>query len=331
MFSLPSAIQCPAPLAGDCEIAQAKFLETRIKDLICVSQPYYALRNLEQLGDGTLQCEILVENISSGESTLVSAAEAGRHLAILGSCALASCNPVVKKHYYLANQAYLERPDDAAEIFHAGEPRSVRLFARARAVHLDLENKVGKAETGIFTEEGKLIFSLDVNYQVLRAELFRKLFKRNHIEHAALNGENPYVETIKFESLARHQDILLADLGIIPAQQCIGHFDGCPALPVAVLSSALVKLGGMHMKEILGDVWLRHAVKSVKLTASRLAFAGEHVSIRSRFLRKAGDEYVFHVKAENEQMVECGSIEIAYACFGVERHDAEPELENRLY
>src|SRR5215207_6645645 len=112
-------------------------LYSYLKDLICTSRPYYALRNLQQLTDTILQCEILVENYGHKEDSLISAAEAGRHLAILGSCVLAANNPVGAKHFYLATAASLIRSTDASLIDHAQHGKPVRLICRAELIQLD--------------------------------------------------------------------------------------------------------------------------------------------------------------------------------------------------
>ncbi len=287
-------------------------LETQVKDLICVTRPYYALKNLQQIGGDILQAEILVENIFSGESTLIFSAEAGRHLAILGSCALALQNPLNTKHYYLANQAYLERAEDVTNILHTGEPQRSRLVLQAKVVYLDLSNKIGKVETKIMTQAGDLIFKLDVSYQVLKADLFQKLFRRNYKEELNANPVNPYTQIVDIQNLNYRQNILSGDLGIIQPEQCVGHFDHYPALPIAILCGTLAKLGSLHLKSLLNNDNIKYTTKKVPITANRLAFAGEHVLLHSTFISEENNEYTFYVKATNDKQSDLGDIQITF-------------------
>ncbi|ETR69153.1 MAG: hypothetical protein OMM_09852 [Candidatus Magnetoglobus multicellularis str. Araruama] len=76
---------------------------------IKVSPPYYALKNVQLLKNNTayFSAEIPVEYPAGNECGSITAAEIGRHLAILGSCSLSQSNPIKEKHYYIANKATL--------------------------------------------------------------------------------------------------------------------------------------------------------------------------------------------------------------------------------
>ena len=85
---------------------RVKTIKEIIND-IDVTYPYYSLRNLQLKGSdilATIQAEQPMEN----EAGTISAAEVGRHLAILGSCALAKDNKPKNKNYFLAYEAQLE-------------------------------------------------------------------------------------------------------------------------------------------------------------------------------------------------------------------------------
>jgi hypothetical protein len=285
-------------------------LETRIRQLICVTKPYYALQHLQQLENGVLQAEVLVENNDSGEATLVSGAETGRHLAILGSCALALENPLSIRHFYLATKATIVRNDATASIFRSEKQDKIRLIAQAKVTRLDLGSKTGMAEMNFFTEAGILVYNIQVSYTVLKAELFRKLFQKNLRPGTVFTGETPYTRNVAISNLQLGGPAISGSLGVIQPSQCVGHFDDYPALPVAMMSSAFARMAGIHLQQLLQNDRLAYSVKHAALNASRLAFAGEEINIRSVFEGEKAGAYLFRVTAHNPQGVEFGSIEI---------------------
>lgn len=288
-------------------------LEAQLTTLICVSKPYYALQDLQQLEDGKLQAEINVQNLTHGETTLISGSEAGRHLAILGSCALALENPIKSKHYYLANQAFISRGKHDEAILTAEPLQAIRLILHAKVVFLDLAKKCAKVDCSIRTPEGELIFHLEVAYQVLKEELFQKLFRKGYIAHYEATPINPYTKTVEIEVTSFEDGILSGKLGVISADQCVGHFNHYPALPIAILSGGLSKLAAMHLKIMFKNTGLKYALKRSTLSASRLAFAGEEVFLHSTFIAGTNTgEYTFYAKALNATGEDLGEIEITF-------------------
>lgn len=288
-------------------------LEAQLSKLICVSKPYYALQQLQQLEDGKLQAEINVQNLTHGETTLISGSEAGRHLAILGSCALALENPVKTRHYYLANQAFISRGKHDEAILSAKPLHSINLILQAKVVFLDLTKKCAKVDCSIRTQEGELIFHLEVAYQVLKEDLFQKLFRKGFIADYEPVSINPYTKTVDIEVTGFADGVLSGKLGVISAEQCVGHFDHYPALPIAILSGGLSKLAAMHLKIMFKNNDLKYALKRSTLSASRLAFAGEEVFVHSTFIAGTNNgEYTYYAKALNAKGDDLGEIEITF-------------------
>jgi len=123
----------------------------KIEDKICVRKPYYALEELEVF-EGGAKAEVRIENLESSESTIISMSEAGRHLAILGSYALAGVNDLDEMCYYLTNKAYVLSSDSVALI--AGKRKSTKLYLEAKVISLDLRKKSGSVETRIMDVNG---------------------------------------------------------------------------------------------------------------------------------------------------------------------------------
>jgi hypothetical protein len=284
-------------------------LYSYIKDLICTSRPYYALRNLQQLTDTILQCEILVENYGHKEDCLISAAEAGRHLAILGSCVLAANNQVEAKHFYLATAATLVRSADVALINPAQYGKPVRLICRAELIQVG--KKSGSVATSIYTPDGLTIYELQVEYKVMTAELFAKLFSASRLDNTDW-APNPYTAPVPLKDLLYTDREFSASLGVIRKEQCVGHFDHYPALPVAVLSSSLMDLAGTHLRHITNNQALRYTPVHVNLQADRLAFAGEEVFIKSWLVEEGIGTYTFLATAENAAGSPIGQLEATF-------------------
>src|SRR5688572_14347536 len=76
---------------------------------IAVRDPYYALREVAIAGGGGVEAEVPVEQKSAREAGAITAAEAARHLGIIGMCAAAEVNPRKELHYYVARTATLQR------------------------------------------------------------------------------------------------------------------------------------------------------------------------------------------------------------------------------
>ncbi len=287
-------------------------LSSYLGKLVCVTKPYCALQKIRKIGEYELSAEIKVENTTSGEPTLISVAEAGRHLAILGSYVLAMRNPLNVKHYYLANKAILL---NAGNHSNATTPldskRPTRLIVKAKVISLDLGTKAGSASTEVSTSTGEVIFTLDVYYQILKADLFQKLFKKNYNPLHIHNGFNPYTQVAPFNNLVYTNDAVTADFGIVTPEQCVGHFDYYPALPIAILCSVLVKLGIIHFKKVLETEDIKYSIKQVSVSAVRLAFAGERVLLHSSYVCKECNVYTFYVKGVDEKQRDWGNISIS--------------------
>src|SRR5918995_197603 len=74
-----------------------------------VCPPYFALTDVRRTDDGGVSAQVRICQSLGDEIGPVSAAETGRHLAILGSVAAAFANPSAKRHFYLAFDAELRR------------------------------------------------------------------------------------------------------------------------------------------------------------------------------------------------------------------------------
>ena len=147
------------------EVSKSKV--EQLRKLISVTEPYYALSNL-QISDDVLTANMPMELTNHHEYKCMSIAEVGRHMAILGSLAMANANPRKERHYYLATDAYLEKKEsevNAEDGMFLGK------------VYVDSINKrVGVVNGELYTPKGELHYSIKVQYSILHQTIFDRMF-----------------------------------------------------------------------------------------------------------------------------------------------------------
>lgn len=269
-----------------------------IEQLIEVKRPYFSLNDFMVSDEGvtaTLEREQPMEN----ERGCMAAAEVGRHLAILGSCALAIKNPIKSKHYYLAHRAKLTR------IFDPDTVGAINLKADSYTTYLD--KRKGEAHSKLYSDE-KHIFDLKVEYHIIKEQIFHKLYKDKVVDYEpGLNS--PYAEVYKLEDIKYKFNKLEAKLGPLTPQQCSGHFDKIPCLPVAVLMHALSRSAGKLLCHQVGND-TTYKVYSADIHAENLAFSGDIVLIHIEFTGSRDGVYSYNCKAGNSRGENYGRMEL---------------------
>jgi 3-hydroxymyristoyl/3-hydroxydecanoyl-(acyl carrier protein) dehydratase len=288
---------------------------------ICVRDPYFALHAVKVVGDGEVTAGVPVEQETAGECSPINAAEVGRHLAILGSCAASLVNPKEGQHYYLARRARLER-------LHEGPlPRATGLL-RGTAKADFKERRTATAQALLSSEEGQPLFSLEVDYNVLSAAAFLRLFQGARqdmrcesrarceaqgtpADFAAMR-QNPHRQPPPLRDLVSEGECLKATLHV-GAELCKGHFAMHPVLPVAVVMSGLSGLAGQLLGTLVGNPSVRYLVKQGEVRAESLAYAGETVTFGAHLHGVQGRDYRFYCWASvGERLV--GVMELTLTC-----------------
>lgn len=265
---------------------------------ICVRDPYFALREVVQTGAGEMTARVPVQRDPGQEATPIAIAEAGRHLAILGSCAASLEAAKDGQFYYLACGARGQWLGD--------EPmeRSVEpLWATAKAEFTS--RRSATARTLLLTPQGQPLFSLEVDYNVLSAAAFTRLFGevRQDLRRApraplppgtdvtALR-QNPYTRPLELTDFHRDGGSMSASLHVTSGM-CNGHFAMLPVMPVAIVASGMTRVSGQLLGELLGEPGVRFMARRVNLSADNFAHAGQRVTFGAHHLGTVGDEYTF--------------------------------------
>ncbi len=240
--------------------------------LIDVHEPYYALNDVTVSADNHFAvCRIESEQPLGKEVSPVTASEASRHMAILGSLCCAMANPVKQKHYYLANRGTYTRASNDA--YWTGN----ELIATAECISFDKRKATVRA--CLLNHRYELICGIDVTYHVIHHAVFERLYINCYQQTLNFEFKNPY--RIKSQLLdVQFSDLCAtASLGEIRPENCLGHFPNFPAMPVAILLSALLDLTTIYIHHAKGDRTLNILVKEFTLLADNLAFSGETVTL----------------------------------------------------
>ncbi len=240
--------------------SDARAIRLGLEPRICVRPPYFALKDL-QIEGLDLHATATAESPAFGEVGPMPAAELGRHAAIVGLSAAAMMQEDDRRRYYLARRAVCRYHPSQAPY---GAP--VRFIGRA--THLDKRSSRAAVTA---TAGGAVVASFDVDYTILTESAFERLFRVN--AKATPSVPSPYGSLLA-AAWQGTPDSVEQVVDPVPVSACAGHFDGHPALPVAVLMGQLSYLAGrLHggsYRVVRGEV-----------EASDLAWAGERAVFRA--------------------------------------------------
>lgn len=229
--------------------------------------PYFGLGAMQELGPGVLSAYVPPAAPESPEAGPMAGAQVARHLAILGSCAAALARDDDAPHHYLATSAHYSRLASAPAAITGGVLEAV-------AVASWLDKRTVRALIKLMTSDGQGLHLLDVHYSVLAPRMFTRL--------------NPPLDLVDRDAepdglvVAHRPDGVIVDCGVIPASVCAGHFPGNPAAPVAILMGRLCNAAGRAMASVL-DEDIGYRIEEGHVTATKLARAGEHLTLDARY------------------------------------------------
>lgn len=258
--------------------------------LIDVSHPYFALTQVRQIGQ-MIMANIPVDLHDHNEQTDISMAEVGRHLAILGSLAMAEANPKKEKHFYLATEAILERTTAA---------NSGATWFIGSAKTESINRKEGEVHAELSTPDGLLLYNVKVKYAIIPVTIFQRLYANNKLSGTPVPVNNPYKNAIKLNHLTRDLQNCSASIEKIKPEQCAGHFEDFPALPVACIGGALATLAGEHHNYLMQQN-NRYCFKKAIIHANSFVFANNSIKLESTIeAGKEEDDLVIKVVAHSE-------------------------------
>lgn len=242
-----------------------------LKKLIAVKEPYYALTNLEQIND-ELSASIPLELTTHMEPYGMSIPEIGRHMAILGSLALANTNPKKEKHYYLATHAIVEKAHKNA----GGDGLYI-----GKVKVLSFTKRVGIINGELYNAFGELYATIVVEYAVLHELVFERMFGAERQTTNFDSIKNPYCKPSHLSNANIGYKNSSASLGNIKQDDCAGHFKDFAALPIARLGGALTSLSGLHYN-LIRNSNQKYNIRKAEINAKSFVFAGKELNLISQ-------------------------------------------------
>jgi acyl transferase domain-containing protein/short-subunit dehydrogenase/acyl carrier protein len=267
----------PGPRVPDNIVDLREYFLSRI----CVQPPYFDLFDIERDGEW-VSASVRPVPPSEDEADIVSCAEAARHLAIVGSCALSLQCPVAGKVYYPVERAHHPNMRGALDEVDAAELEIVRV--RARCVSFDLKASRASAETELTDSTGRLVYRLIVDYHVIPEADFQRMFVKHTEptqEHAI---SDPYAVWRPLPACAEKNGTFSCDLGPVEAAACVGHFASYPAMPVSIMTRYAIQLIAEAFRLRSGRSGARIRIINGSAATKMFAFAGASVSLVARRL-----------------------------------------------
>ncbi|MDA3928887.1 MAG: hypothetical protein PF541_07990 [Prolixibacteraceae bacterium] len=245
-----------------------------ILENISVTAPYFALTNLF-IQQEYVYADFTTELIHIDEEGPISAAEVGRHMAILGSVVLANENPKKEKHHYLATDAIITR---------CTHKSSSKFALKSRAKMMSISRKNGVVYGEIFENDGSILYTIEVTYMILGKPIFERMFEQFKVETNFSKDFNPYTTDSDFFDLKTNIESCFASIGIVKPEHCPGHFKNYPALPVARMGTSMGKIGGIHFMHLNPNEKKKYFISRAELHAKQLIFTGEEVMFRTEIV-----------------------------------------------
>ena len=257
-------------------------LISRVLKRIEVQMPYFALEDL-YLNAEHCFATAYAECLDPREQGPMTAAELGRHAAILGSSHAALLQKDDTRRYYLAQEA-------TCRYFVTQSPFGSPVRFRSKVLTLTKNALVARVEASCH-EQTLALF--EIRYSILKEDTFQRLFAKFAQEtpgvHEGTNsyrGTNPYKSQL-CGSFELGETWAKQSIEKVEATVCAGHFPMYPALPVAALMGQLCFLAG----QLIGQPF--RAVSGT-VTATDLCWAGQGVQFLVQQQTLNGDNRFFN-------------------------------------
>ena len=269
-----------------------------ILQLIDVQKPYFALEELVYHSDGLLTALIPIQQIPDCEPLPISNSEAGRHLAVLGSCVCALSLSTRQRYYYLASGANATR--DTLD-----SRKTDYLIGSARCMRID--QKTAQAEIFLHYPDGTLLSKTTINYHLLHPSIFERIYK-NRAQLTPEITQNPYTKVPSFVPAMVSSKQMLTSVSSIKVSDCAGHFPGLPIIPVSVLFGMAIRLAIHLLQTMVKNPQAVFCVKECTSEAKNPASPGEKIDFEAELI---------YADTENSYVVRISAFTNCNCCVGV--------------
>jgi acyl transferase domain-containing protein/acyl carrier protein len=295
VLTLLAAAHTETPTRASDRAEPGNELRTRLLSQICVQEPYFDLDDFRRDGEW-LEASATPLAPNANEADAVSCAEAARHLAILGSCAVSLRSPVPGKVYYPVLAAeYPAGRQNANQASASAALEKVRL--RARCIHFDVKASRARAETELYDMAGNLLSQLVVDYHVIPERQFQELFGRHAVPTRESEGSNPYRAWSELPPVKHKNGVFSVELGKVLPEWCLGHFVGFPSLPVSIMTRYALDLISSAVRTQSSRQRARITVTAGRADTQAFVFAHETAALRT-WVVDGGDGHDQHWRCE---------------------------------
>ena len=273
-------------------------LRAFLLDNICVQEPYFDLHDLQQepakssgncLSAKARFAEATDNTNASNNNggTFIndsnfSIAEASRHMAILGSCAIRLDTSETGRIYYPVKKALLKSVNQ-----HVNAINTKQCRIRAWTTNIDQHASIAIADALVEDENGNVLCDMEITYHIIPEAAFQHLFADNYLP------TNRHINPDAYLHLASMHDKPLSEnsdgswhmpFGKVGADMCEGHFVDYPAYPVSIMLRNATDFLSRVLANVHGQAGESFLLQSGVATAERLIFVGEIASYKARKL-----------------------------------------------
>lgn len=272
-----------------------------LQSRLTVQPPYYAFNCVyaDAHSDG-IYGDFIPEQPVVGEHAAISVAEAGRHVAILGTLLGESLTTGNGPSYYLAVEADVSGADEP--VLHAQPGEAMTAYVRCRentANRLTVDGKL------LYKNKALLIFV--VSYVRLGETQFRFLYRDSAMPTgtAVMPVMSPWRHPVPLSMLPEmHQGKLSAKINSHNPQLCAGHFENYPMWPVAIVMSAATQLITTLLRQTFYSE-LQYRIISANMRAKKLLSVTEAIIFHAEIINhQAGDVNVRCLISRNDSTSE---------------------------
>ena len=269
----------------DPEFIISKSTKLSIKDIlakICVGPPYFAFKEVYNYQD-LLIAPIEPEQGIGFEVDFMSSAEASRHMAILGSCAISLDED--KKKYYLSTKAEFDSCYTRGDKYFITPPSDKKFYVVSKKISISKSFAI--SQNFLFCGK-RLIFSFRVTYQVMVEKLFERVFSSFKSTTSYIE-ESPYKIIPKLTIISIDKKTLTAEIPTVDKELCAGHFDNHPMLPVGVSAYMVIDLIGELIRKIRGDREERFIIDQATMNVFLPLSIDGQATVRVDLIKEEGD------------------------------------------
>lgn len=281
-----------------------------LKSYLTVKPPYYAFNRVyaDEQGDGVCG-DFIPEQPVDGEYSAISVAEAGRHVAILGTLLGESLSPGNGANYYLALEADVEGISEP--IFFSPSHQTMTAQVRCR------QNTANRLTIdGLLIYKNKTLLRFVISYVRLNDVQFRYLYR-----DAAMPTENattgsvpsPWRHPVPLLMLPELQnEKLSAKINSHDPQLCAGHFDNYPMWPIAIIMSAATQLITTLLRKTYYPQ-LQYQIISVNMRAKKLLSVSEAIVFHAEIISQESDNVTLFclMNSNSDAAVEVAELKVS--------------------